>query len=105
MYTSDQNNVEIEIVYTSGQTDVEIEKVYTSAQIHDFRTIKGKHSFAIYFPNVDCLMIKGKQFFAIYFPNVDILMIKGKHFLLNLIKVINMVCWFIPLINKRETAI
>ena len=42
-------------------------------------TIKGKHLFAIYFPNVDFLMIKGKQMFAIYFPNVDILMIKGKH--------------------------
>ena len=23
--------------------------IYTSAQIHDFRTIKGKHIFAIYF--------------------------------------------------------
>ena len=28
--------------------------------------IKGKQSFAIYFPNVDILMIKGKLFFAIY---------------------------------------
>ena len=42
VYTSDQKNVEIEIVYTSGQTKVEIEQMYISAQIHDFRTIKGK---------------------------------------------------------------
>ena len=52
--------------------------MYTSAQIHEFRTIKGKQMFAIYFPNAKFLMIKGKQMFAIYFPNVDILMIKGK---------------------------
>ncbi len=71
--------VEIEIVYTSGQNYVEIGIVYTCAQIRDFRMIKGKQSFAIYFPNVDILMIKGKQMFATYFPNVDILMIKGKH--------------------------
>ncbi len=43
VYTSDAEDVEIEIVYTSGQTNVEIEKVYTSAQIRDFRMIKGKH--------------------------------------------------------------
>ena len=47
LYTSDKENVEIEIAYTSGETNVEIEKVYTSAQIHDFRTIKGKQVFAI----------------------------------------------------------
>ena len=33
LYTSDKENVEIEIVYTSDQNNVEIEKVYTSAQI------------------------------------------------------------------------
>ena len=69
----------IEIVYTSDQNNAEIEIVYTSTQTHDFRTIKGKHLFAIYFPNVDCLMVKGKQIVAIYFPNVNFLMIKGKH--------------------------
>ena len=63
--------VEIEIVYTSGQRNVEIEKVYISAQTHNFRTIKGKHVFATYFPNADLLTIKGKQLFAIDFPNVD----------------------------------
>ena len=73
-----KKHVEIEIVYTSGQNKVEIEIVYTSAQIHDFRTIKGKQCFAIHFPNVDFLMIKGKQTFAIYFPNVDLFVIKGK---------------------------
>ena len=66
VYTSGQQHVEIEKVYTSGQQNVEIEKVYTSAQTHDFRTTKGKHSFAIYFPNVDLLMIKGKRFFVIF---------------------------------------
>ena len=70
----------IEIVYTSDQNNVEIEIVYTSTQTHDFRTIKGKQLFAIYFPNVIILMIKGKHMFAIYFPNVDFLMIKGRHF-------------------------
>ena len=69
----------IELAYTSDQNKVEIEQVYTSTQTHDFRTIKGKHFFAIYFPNVDFLMIKGKQTFAIYFPNDDLLMIKGRH--------------------------
>ena len=54
---------------------------FTLLAKHDFRTIKGKQVFAIYFPNVDFLMIKGKHIFAIYFPNVDFLMIKGKHFL------------------------
>ena len=53
VYTSDQNNVDIEIVYTYGQHNVEIETVYISAQTHDFRPIKGKHCFAIYFPNAD----------------------------------------------------
>ena len=57
--------------------NVKIEKVYTSAQMHDFWTIKGKHIFAIYFPNDDLLMIKGKQIFVIYFPNIDFSMIKG----------------------------
>ena len=56
----------IEIVYTSDQNNAEIEKVYIAAQTHDFRTIKGKQFFAIYFPNVDFLMIKGKHFFAIF---------------------------------------
>ena len=46
--------------------------------MHDFWTIKGKHSFGIYFPNDDFSPIEGKQYFAIYFPNVDFLMIKGK---------------------------
>ena len=54
------------MVYTSGQTNVEIEKVYTSTQIHDLRTIKGKHVVVIYFPNVDLLMIKGKHVFVIF---------------------------------------
>ena len=56
----------IEIVYTSDPNNVEIEIVYISAQIHDFRTIKGQQFCAIYFPNVDILMIKGKRTFAIF---------------------------------------
>ena len=32
LYTSDKENVEIEIVYTSDQSNVEIEIVYTSGQ-------------------------------------------------------------------------
>ena len=56
--------------------------MYTSAQIHDFRTIKGKQFVTFYFPNVDLLMIEGKQMFAIYFPNVNAFMTKGKHVLL-----------------------
>ena len=50
-----------------------IEIVYTSTQTHDFRTIKGKQFFAIYFPNVDLLMIKGKHLFAIFQVLVSIL--------------------------------
>ena len=57
----------MEIVYTSGQKHIEIEKVYTSAQTHDFRTTKGKHVFAIYFPNNDFLMINGKHFLLFIF--------------------------------------
>ena len=68
----------IEIVSTSDQNNVEIEIGYTSTQTHDDRTIKGKHLFAIYFPNVDFLMIKGRHMFAIYVPNADCLMTKGK---------------------------
>ena len=60
-------NVEIEIVYASDQKNVEIEIVYTSAQIHDFRTIKRKHTFAVYFPNVDVLMTKGKHLLLFIF--------------------------------------
>ena len=58
-YSLNSSHMCIEIVYTSDQNNVEIEIVYTSTQTHDFRTIKGKHFFAIYFPNVDLLMIKG----------------------------------------------
>ena len=32
LYTSDKENVEIEIVYTSDQINVEIEQIYTSDQ-------------------------------------------------------------------------
>ena len=32
LYTSDKENVEIEIAYTSDQTNVEIEQIYTSDQ-------------------------------------------------------------------------
>ena len=72
VYTSDQNNVEIEIVYTSGQKMLKSKK-FTLLPKYDFRTIKGKHIFAIYFPNADFLMIKGKHLFVIFQVLVSIL--------------------------------
>ena len=50
-YSLNSSHMCIEIVYASDKNNVEIEKVYTSTQTHDFRTIKGKHLFAIYFPS------------------------------------------------------
>ena len=65
-YSLNSSHMCIEIVYTSDQQNVEIEIVYISAQIHDVRTIKEKQLFVIYFPNVDMLMIKGKHCFAMF---------------------------------------